>query len=82
LESIPESICPSISLYRLILTNNKNLLLSPKQFDWICKQRGFGKKDTEDVYAIGAIDDGDSFQYYCYYFTKEPENMEIIWEDD
>ena len=82
LESIPESICPSISLYRLILTNNKNLLLSPKQFDWICKQRGFGKKDTEDVCAIGAIDDGDSFQYYCYYFTKEPENMEIIWEDD
>lgn len=74
LKALPENLCDCACITKLVLINNKNLLLTQKQFKWAIKLRD-DEKGYEKIYTFskpdGSFDSyttdyGQKFQYYCF----------------
>ncbi len=73
LKTLPKNISDCSSIKELILINNRNLLLTPKQFDWAENLRD-DEKGYDRVYCTELADGtsvsyttdyGQKFQFYC-----------------
>ena len=79
LKTLPKNICHCSSMKELVLTNNRNLLLTPKQFEWAINLRD-DEEGWEREYTT-CLPDGTSLSYTTDYGQKFRYYSITPWEE-